>query len=638
MTAHETAEDTWDDVRTRVLAWIDDDPDPQTADELRTLLARADGDVRDDGTGSGPRVLGGSGSVADERVAAAPREVDEAFAATERDRARTDLADRFSGLLQFGTAGLRGELGGGPARMNRAVVIRAAAGLGSYLTDALAGVGAPRVIVGYDARYGSHVFALDTAAVLTAAGAQVLLLPSPLPTPVLAFAVRHLDADAGVMVTASHNPPRDNGYKVYLGGRVVADGGQGAQIVPPADEQIAARIAAVPSVAAVPRADEGWTVLGTDVVDAYVDAVVSRDRAADTGPTGLRIVLTPLHGVGGAVAQRVLAEAGFVDVLLVPEQADPDPDFPTVSFPNPEEPGALDLALGLACDENADLVLALDPDADRCAVAVLDPRTGSYRGPETAASDGWRRLHGDETGALLGAEAAARATLAAAGEGPVPVLASSIVSSRLLSRIAAEAGLRHEQTLTGFKWISRVEGLAFGYEEALGYCVDPEHVRDKDGISAALAVARLAARLAAEGRTLLDALDDLARRHGLYLTDQVAARFADLTQISRTVDRLREHPPTTLGGSPVVEVVDLATGSDTDRGGLPPTEGLRLVAADGTRVVVRPSGTEPKVKCYLEVVEPVAADTDDRAVAAARDAARHRLDAVADDVTAALGL
>ncbi|ROS23119.1 phospho-sugar mutase [Cellulomonas sp. PhB150] len=612
---------TWSELEGQVRAWVDDDPDHDTADELRALLERAnrEPDGLEEGHDPDPtqyQVL------------------------SQRHAAREELADRFSGLLQFGTAGLRGRLGGGPHRMNRAVVIRAASGIADFLLGELDGVTPPpRVVVGYDARHKSHDFALDTAAVLTAVGIEVLLLPSALPTPVLAFAVRHLAADAGIMVTASHNPPQDNGYKVYLGGRVVSDSGQGAQIVAPVDAAIAHEIARVPSVASVPRAQGGWTLLDGSVVDAYVaTAVAPADPSARAAAARLRIVLTPLHGVGGAVAQRVLAEAGFTDVLVVPEQADPDGDFPSVAFPNPEEPGAIDLAIGLAGDEGADLVLALDPDADRCAAAVQDPRARSFRGPDTAAAEGWRMLHGDETGALLGATVAGRLAADPGPLDPTATFANSIVSSRLLASIADAAGVRHAQTLTGFKWISRVDGLVFGYEEALGYCVDPVHVRDKDGITAALLVAGEAARLKAEGRTLVDELDDLARTHGLHLTDQVSARFTDLAQIPATVDRLRSAPPATLAGSRVVSVVDLAAGTDDDRGGLPPTEGLRLETQDGTRVIVRPSGTEPKVKCYLEVVVPLDTAADDHAVVAARHTARERLDAVAADMRAALGL
>lgn len=607
-----------DDLTARVEAWVADDPDPATAQELTALLRTAR-DAPDDDDLPSARMLA--------RAAA--------------DGARADLEDRFSGLLQFGTAGLRGELGGGPHRMNRAVVIRAAAGLAQFLVGELEGTARARVVVGYDARHNSHRFALDTAEVMTAVGIEVLLLPRPLPTPVLAYAVRRLDADAGVMVTASHNPPRDNGYKVYLGGRVVTDGGQGAQIVPPWDAAIAAEIARVPSVASVPRASSGWTTLGEDLVAQYARTAAGVAGDGDArARAGLKVVLTPLHGVGGALTRDVLGAAGFTDVTLVAEQAEPDPDFPTVAFPNPEEPGATDLALALAAAVRADLVVAVDPDADRCAVALLDPRAHvAARGPQTPQADGWRMLTGDEVGALLGADAAERLRAQGApADGATPTLACSIVSSRLLAAIAADAGLGFTPALTGFKWISRVEHLVFGYEEALGYCVDPAHVRDKDGISAAVRVCDLAARLAAEGRTLVDALDDLARRHGLHATSQVSARFADLDRIPATMSALRDAPPATLAGARVVEVVDLAAGTDDDRGGLPATDGLRLVADDGTRVVVRPSGTEPKVKSYLEVVVPVAADADRAALDAAHATAQERLAAVATDVRAALGL
>jgi phosphomannomutase len=599
-----------------VRAWVADDPDPVTAREVAELLEAAS------------QPLDELESTVEDGGELNPRQDAQL---REARQARAELADRFHGTLQFGTAGLRGALGGGPNRMNRAVVIRTAAGLADYLRGELDGLTPPpRVVVGYDARHLSSTFARDTAAVLTAVGIEVDLLPAALPTPVLAFAVRHLDADAGVMVTASHNPPQDNGYKVYLGGRVVTDAGQGAQIVPPYDAAIAAEIARVPSVASVPRAAGGWRVLGPDVLDAYVASVVAPVTVEPDAARRLRIVVTPLHGVGGAVAERVLRAAGFSDVNLVPEQADPDPDFPSVAFPNPEESGAIDLAVGMAGDMGADLVIANDPDADRCAVALRDPLHRFHRGPDTAAAEGWRMLHGDELGALLGAYIADRTPTEERRGG---ALASSIVSSRLLERIAAAAGLRHESTLTGFKWIARVDGLVFGYEEALGYCVDPAHVRDKDGLSAAVLVAELAAGLKAQGRTLLDALDDLAKEHGLHLTDQVSARFADQGRITTMVGRFRDEPPTTLAGSPVVEVRDLAAGLD----GLPPTEGLLLLAQDGTRVVVRPSGTEPKVKSYHEVIVSVAPDADAHELAAAR-AGRARLEAVRADVSAALGI
>ncbi|MBL0885020.1 phospho-sugar mutase [Myceligenerans indicum] len=571
-----------------------------------------------------------------------------------REVALAELRDRFSGLLEFGTAGLRGAMAAGPHRMNRAVVITAAAGLGAYLASAVPGT--PRVVVGYDARHRSADFARDTAAVLTAAGADVSLLPAPLPTPVLAFAVRRLDADAGVMVTASHNPAADNGYKVYLGGRAVTDSGQGAQIVPPYDARIAAEISRIAKgpggASAVPRADSGWKVLGNDLHEEYLRRVASlrdpelhiRDAHApratpvsgartavaitqeDTGPAPLRIVTTSLHGVGGRTLERVLADAGFTDVVPVEEQFDPDPDFPTVRFPNPEEKGALDLAMSIASDVRADIVIANDPDADRCAVAVYDADWGTYQGAETARSHGWRMLTGDQVGALLGWDVA-RGT--ASG-----TLACSIVSSRLLGRIAERHGLRHATTLTGFKWIARTPDLVFGYEEALGYCVDPDAVRDKDGLSAALRVALLAERLKESGRTLLDALDDIARACGLYSTGQLAARFTDLARIPEAMGRLRAAPPDTLDGAPVTGVVDLSEGVD----GLPPTDGIVLTADDGTRVIVRPSGTEPKVKCYLEVVSSVAGDATGEDLGRHRVAAQERLERLKKELASALGL
>lgn len=540
----------------RARAWIADDPDPQTRAELAALVDRVT-----DGLGA--------------------------------QEARDDLADRFAGTLEFGTAGLRGELGAGPRRMNRAVVIRAAAGLARWLRARDGGA----VVVGFDARYNSDVFARDTCAVMEAAGVEAMVLPRPLPTPVLAFALRYLGADAGVMVTASHNPPRDNGYKVYLG--------DGSQIAPPTDTEIAAEIAAVDAVASVPRADDGWVTLDDSVLEAYLD------RAAglldESGPRELSIVYTPLHGVARDVVLAAFERAGFAAPVVVPTQADPDPDFPTVAFPNPEEPGALDAALALATGTGADLVLANDPDGDRCAVAVPDGR-------------GWRMLTGDEVGVLLGWHLMTR--------GATGTFANSIVSSTLLGRIAEAAGVGHAETLTGFKWITKAPGLRYGYEEALGYCCDPEGVKDKDGVTAALLVAELAAALKSRGRTLLDVLDDLARVHGLHLTGQVSVRVTDLAVIGSLMARLRSAPPSDLGGMAVQGTDDLL-----DPGGpLPPTDGLRFRLVGGARVIVRPSGTEPKVKCYLEVVEPVAGGD----VAAARAAAGARLDALRADVSALL--
>ncbi|MFC9962038.1 phospho-sugar mutase [Streptomyces nigra] len=541
-----------DDLIARAQAWLAEDPDPETRAELAALLDAGDTD---------------------------------------------ELASRFAGTLQFGTAGLRGELGAGPLRMNRSVVIRAAAGLAAYLkkqghTDGL-------VVIGYDARHKSSAFAEDTAAVMTGAGLRAAVLPRPLPTPVLAYAIRHLGAVAGVEVTASHNPPRDNGYKVYLG--------DGSQIVPPADAEIAAEIAAIASLHDVPRPDTGWETLDDSVLDAYLartDAVLAQDS-----PRTARTVYTAMHGVGKDVLLAAFARAGFPTPALVAEQAEPDPDFPTVAFPNPEEPGAMDLAFAKAREEDPDLVIANDPDADRCAVAVKD-------------NGAWRMLRGDEVGALLAAHLVSR--------GAQGTFAESIVSSSLLGRIAEKAGLPYEETLTGFKWIARVEGLRYGYEEALGYCVDPEGVRDKDGITAALLITELASTLKSEGRTLTDLLDDLAVEHGLHATDQLSVRVEDLSIITDAMRRLREQPPTELAGLPVTNAEDLTKGTDK----LPPTDGLRYTL-EGARVIVRPSGTEPKLKCYLEVVVPVRDHTE---LPAAHAKAKTLLTALKKDLSTAAGI
>ncbi|MDX6301853.1 MAG: phosphomannomutase [Nocardioidaceae bacterium] len=536
----------------------------------------------------------------DERTRAELEELVAAAGSDPEGEAAAELADRFDGRLEFGTAGLRGAMGAGPNRMNRAVVIRAAAGLASYLKEQGADHAAT-VVVGYDARHSSDVFAEDTARVMVGAGLRAVLLPRALPTPLLAYAIRRLGCVAGVMVTASHNPPADNGYKVYLG--------DGSQIVPPADAEISAAIDAVGPLPGVRLAD-GWERLGDEMVEGYLSDV---GRLVDPdGPRDLTTVYTPLHGVGGATVAEVMARAGFPAPHVATAQAEPDPDFPTVAFPNPEEPGAMDLAMRLAAEVGADLVVANDPDADRCAVAVPGPL-------------GWRMLHGDEVGALLG-DFLLRS-------GVRGVYASSIVSSSMLGVLAASYGQPHRETLTGFKWIGRVPDLAFGYEEALGYCVAPDLVRDKDGVSALLRVVELAALLRSEGRTLVDRLDDLAREHGLFATDQLSVRVPDLALIEQTMTRLRSRPPTSLGGLSVRQVEDLAEGTDD----LPPTDGLRYRLAESARVVVRPSGTEPKVKCYLEVVVPVARDADG-GVDAARIVAAGRLDAIRTDLASAAGL
>ncbi|MEO3932515.1 phospho-sugar mutase [Micrococcaceae bacterium Sec7.4] len=562
--------------------WAAQDPDPATAAALTELVRLAD-----DGAAS----------------------------------ARQELADSFNGTLQFGTAGLRAALGPGPNRMNRVVVRRAAAGFTAFLIDAVAQAAPgtrPRAVVGYDARHNSDVFAEETAAILTAAGVETFLMPSALPTPLLAYAVRALECDGGVMVTASHNPPQDNGYKVYLGRHAVEESGRGAQIVAPYDALIAAKIDAVGELSGVALATEGWTVLDPSIAADYEAAAAALAVPAHFPARDLKIVLTPMHGVGGETAVAVLHAAGFADVTLVSEQAEPDPDFPTVNFPNPEEPGALDLALQTAVRVDADIVIANDPDADRAAVAAKDPDTGA-----------WRMLRGDEVGALLGAHIVAR--LAAGSEAPAGVFANSIVSSRLLARIAAAAGFAHEETLTGFKWIARVPGLLYGYEEALGYCVAPSLVRDKDGISAAVLIAEFAAAAKAGGKTIFDTLDELYLVHGLHASDQLSIRVADLGLLDAMMNRLRVSPPESFGGSAVESVTDLAEGSAQ----LPPTDGLLYLTKDLSRIIIRPSGTEPKLKCYLEVIRNVGSAAE---LPAARHEARAALDGVLADVREALGL
>lgn len=523
------------------------------------------------------------------------------------EAATADLADRFSGTLQFGTAGLRAELGAGPMRMNRVVVQRAAQGLADYATARASAEGWEKIssVVGFDARKNSDVFALDTAAIFTAAGIEVHLMPSALPTPVTAWATREYGAEIGVMVTASHNPPNDNGYKVYLGGAAVEPGARGAQIIPPYDGDIAAAISAVetPVLAA-----DGWTVLPESVATDYIARVTP---LVEQKERDLKIVLTPMHGVGGKTAEAVLRQAGFTNVTLVPEQAEPDPLFSTVAFPNPEEPGALDLAMALAEKIDADLIIANDPDADRAAFAVK--RNGT-----------WAMLRGDEAGAIL-----ATRVLASVSDPAEATFANSIVSSRLAGAIAKAAGVAHRETLTGFKWIARVDNLTFGYEEALGYCVDHAQVRDKDGISAALVMADYAQELKDAGSSLPTLLDEIATEHGLYATDQLSVRVDDLAQIPAMMQRLRATPPAELAESPVVSVEDLTEGTDT----LPPTDGMRYYTEDSTRVIVRPSGTEPKLKCYLEVVVPVSTT-----VAEARTVADTKLALLKADMSAALGL
>jgi phosphomannomutase len=536
------------DLRAAAEKWLAEDPDPATRDELRGLLD------------------------ADDEAA---------------------VADRFAGRLAFGTAGLRGPLRAGPNGMNRAVVRRTAAGLAAYLRSA--GTPGP-VPIGYDARHGSVDFAHDSAAVLAGAGFDARLLPGPLPTPVLAHAVRLLGAAAGIMVTASHNPRQDNGYKVY--------DATGAQIVPPTDAAIEAAIGAIGPLSTVPMSD-AYTVLGDEPLESYLDAVAAVPR---TPHRDLRTVHTALHGVGAAVLRLGFARAGFPPPVEVREQAAPDPDFPTVTFPNPEEPGALDLALALAADSGADVVIANDPDADRCALAV-------------PAGAGWRVLTGDELGVLL-ADHLIRT-------GRAGTYATTVVSSSLLAALCAARGLPSAETLTGFKWIVRAAPdpgeLAYGYEEALGYCVMPAAVLDKCGVSAAVLAADLAAALKAAGRTLPDRLDELAAEFGVHATAPVTIRVDDLALIDTVMARLRAAPPAALLGRPVTSVEDLHPAADVVR-----------LRTDGVRVVVRPSGTEPKLKAYLEVVVQVPGG-DPAAVPAARAEAAAALDRLRQELAPRLG-
>ncbi|WP_231386629.1 phospho-sugar mutase [Gordonia polyisoprenivorans] len=524
--------------------------------------------------------------------------------------ALAELRSRCAGPLEFGTAGLRAAVGAGESRMNTAVVIRATAGLARYLLDVVGPDAA--VVVGCDARHGSSRFRTAALQVLSGAGLRAIALPEQLPTPITAYAVRALDADAGIMITASHNPPADNGYKVYLGGRATDADGAGVQIVPPADAEIASRIADSPPADEVPRTDDRITGADPALVHGYLSRTAGLRRRAEPSP--VRVVLTAMHGVGGSTAMQVLRDAGIGDVHPVQAQFLPDPDFPTVAFPNPEEPGAIDLAIAHAREVDADVVIALDPDADRCSVAT--------------SRDGlWRQLSGDEIGALLGEQAAADDSR------PGDTLACSIVSSRLLGRIAAAHGLRFAQTLTGFKWIARTPGLRFGYEEAIGYCTDPDAVHDKDGIGAAVRMITLVEDLAATGAGLEDQLDRLAHVHGLHSTSAISVRVENPAVIEATMTRLRSARADRLVGEAIVEFRDLARGGDD----LPPTDALLFRTAADDRVIVRPSGTEPKLKCYLEVVIP-ADDVRTAGVRAARATAQARLGDLATELTSLLGL
>jgi phosphomannomutase len=475
----------------------------------------------------------------------------------------------FSGFLQFGTAGLRGPLGPGPSCMNRAVVGRTAAGLVAYMKKR----GLTSVVIGRDARHGSEEFTHDSAQIFAGAGMKVFVLPRPLPTPVLAFATKELGCDVGIMVTASHNPAQDNGYKVYLGGIVDGINYNSSQIVNPADSSIAEEIAAIVSLKSIPRSNT-WEVLGEEVIEKYIH----RTARLAKNPGDLKIVYTAMHGVGTETVQRVFHSSGFASLILVDAQAKPDPDFPTVGFPNPEEPGAIDLALETARAFDADLVIANDPDADRCAAAIKD------------SQGQWRMLRGDELGVIFG-ETIARTV-------STGTFANSIVSSSVLKKIAQHYSLDFKETLTGFKWLAKIENLTFGYEEAIGYCVDSKTVNDKDGISAALYLAQIASDLAEENKTLQDLLDEVWKRDGFHATEQISIRFRELSKMDLILADLRAKPPREISGINVESIDDLAKPTNN----LPSTEGIRLWLTGDIRVIIRPSGTEPKMKCYIEVI------------------------------------
>ena len=529
------------ELKQQALNWIEQDPDAVTKSQLTELLNAAQTD----------------------------------------QAALLELQDAFSAPLEFGTAGLRGALGAGPNRMNRVTVLQAASGLAQYLVQQ--GFSGRKVVIGFDARYNSDVFADDTARVMSGAGLEPVIFSHVVPTPVLAFAIRHLGACAGVMVTASHNPPQDNGYKVYLG--------DGRQIVSPVDEQISELIKTVTDVREIVQGSPG-TFVSDDVVETYTSLtsqLIMSGPITDAQRKSVTSVYTAMHGVGWKTLQSVFSASGFNEPNAVLEQRDPDPAFPTVAFPNPEEKGALDIAISLAKKNSVDVLLANDPDADRFAAAVSN------------SSGDWVTLRGDQIGSLLGWWLIERAKLT--GSNLSGTFANSIVSSMMLESIAKSAGLEYESTLTGFKWVSRVNNLTFGYEEALGYCVDPDNVSDKDGISAAAMFMEMLAHLKSQEKTIWRVLDELALAHGLHATDQVSVRVTSSDQVALTMAGIRNTPPTKFGGLQVSSIDDLALGLD----GLPKTDAVIIHLAGNdqiqkARVIVRPSGTEPKIKCYLEVV------------------------------------
>ncbi|MGH3267122.1 MAG: phospho-sugar mutase, partial [Trebonia sp.] len=543
-------------------AWLDQDPDAMTRAELHPLIVAAE---------------------------------------AGNTEALKDLHARFDARLEFGTAGLRGTLGAGPNRMNRVLVAQAAAGLAAYLLAAARHIGhTASVVIGYDARTNSDVFARDTAELMSGAGVHAILLPRMLPTPLVAFAVRHLDTSAGVMVTASHNPPQDNGYKVYLGG-----GDHGSQIVPPADAEIASHIlrVAAGSVAELPRSD-AYEIADESVLDAYVAATALAVTRTDPDPAANgralvhpSAVYTAMHGVGWETASRVFDAAGIPQPHRVATQIAPDAAFPTVAFPNPEEPGAMDLSFEAARLRAAEVVIANDPDADRLAVAI----------PDSDAATGYRRLSGNEVGNLLGWMVGKDAY----HRGETGTIAVSIVSSPALAKVASAYGHDFVETLTGFKWVSRPPGLIYGFEEALGYLVNPDAVRDKDGISAAALFLSLAARLKSAGLSVADRLDQFSERFGHFASDQISVRVDDLTKITAIMARLRLEPPAQIGSVRVRQIDDLTDGF----GSLPPSDVLRIWLEDGSRVVVRPSGTEPKLKAYIDASSDTGSVAERRAAA-----------------------
>lgn len=548
-------------LETQVLEWVAADPDPLTREEATSLLNAAQ---RGDTT------------------------------------SEAELRDAFSGRLTFGTAGLRAALGAGPARMNRVVVSQTSAGFAAFLWQRAARGGAsnpPSIVIGYDGRINSDVFARDTAEIMAGAGLSVILLPRPLPTPVTAFAVRHLKVSAGVMVTASHNPPRDNGYKVYLG-----DADAGSQIIPPVDGEIAALIdqsAALP-FPSLPRSS-AYTLAGDEVQQAYIEHATKAVRAGlprDTSSAGvdralaeevpLRIAYTAMHGVGAETAKLVYSALGLPEVTPVPEQEHPDGLFPTVAFPNPEEPGALDLAFRTAREIDAELIVAHDPDADRLAIAL----------PDTAAASGYRILTGNELGLLLGWRAAERARVRADKQGGTALgaLACTNVSSPALGAVARAYGLHHAETLSGFKWVSRVPQLVFGFEEAIGYLTHPEVVRDKDGILASADAIAMTREAKLAGKTLWDLLDDASMKFGHFASAQLLVRLSGMAESTLLAEKLRSRPLTELGGVTVTSLHDLLTPGAA----AVPANVLSYSLADGSRVMIRPSGTEPKLKVYID--------------------------------------